>query len=821
MVSCEASLRQCYLVPRQFRVGITLLEPSSTLPTSPFRDNLRIADQPVTRLLGWTSETNRSKTLSCSSVTRTIIGAMVTAKSSHDTVLAGESLLFIGSEPEVARTVSSEWIAEAVRKSLSVHIENAIIIEPLSLTYATITEEFLIIACEINQAVDLSYTTFKRNALMNGTIFRAGVSFQGATFECDAMFDDCKLEGGDVNFAGVHVFGMFLANRASFGEAAGTWFHHAVFDKSGLFNEAIFKGGVSFADSHFLGGAEFVSTRFENDTVALFERVKIDGFARFDQCRFEGTAIFFCAQLGSDATFTQTQFVNPLLETTFYQAEISGSAVFHGAVFHGPLLFYSSHIGRDACFQGAVFKGPASFNGTRIGGVALFHSEQNLPSAVFEDAAEFINLDAASDVYLGGVKFRNGNKWADFGSSRIGGSFFASNVVFESGARFAKMKVNGDAFFQGAIFRKKANFNGAEVNGFAFFRALPEEQVPATCFEGEADFKYFRVGLNAEYSSGTKSTLPIQEPSGSGCVFKGPTSFSFARIEARGIFRDAQFLRGSMPKFVGTHFGQDAFFEGATFDDEVNFRAAEISGEGRFDGTLFKASASFREASCRVLYFCKSGLVRSEGKEQLQFQQGVDLRGCNYKRIEADWLSLVRQFQPYDRQPYLQIERVYRDAGQDEEADRIYLARKKREHYNKTGVSKLLDWLYWRGVNYGVRPLRLLLFALITLAWGTVVFYAPRAGQSKATSSPVGGNPMVQGNRSVCMNKWGLGQATRFSIRAFLPIDLPLERECEVSDERRIGLRFSDWASFLRLLGWLVVPIGASAFTGLLRRVTP
>ncbi len=104
-----------------------------------------------------------------------------------------------------------------------------------------------------------------------------------------------------------------------------------------------------------------------------------------------------------------------------------------------------------------------------------------------------------------------------------------------------------------------------------------------------------------------------------------------------------------------------------------------------------------------------------------QFQKAVDLRGCTYDRIQVDWRSLLRRrdgnerINPYDRQPYARLEKIFRAVGQDRAADKVYLERRRVERqrmFIQAPLSWLGDLLYKWIANYGVRPYRLIFFRL-------------------------------------------------------------------------------------------------------------
>ena len=64
--------------------------------------------------------------------------------------------------------------------------------------------------------------------------------------------------------------------------------------------------------------------------------------------------------------------------------------------------------------------------------------------------------------------------------------------------------------------------------------------------------------------------------------------------------------------------------------------------------------------------------------------------------------------------------------------------------------------------------------------------------------------------------------AARLSLRLFLPVDVPLLADHHPSDSRWFwAVKFSDLAGFLKIMGWILLPVAIASVTGLLRRVAP
>lgn len=522
-------------------------------------------------------------------------------------------------------------------------------------------------------------------------------------------------------------------------------------------------GQAAFMDVHIVGILLADGMYFAEGVKADFNRARIDKFAFFRRVIFKGEADFGAFKVGGNASFAGAQFIAEGKTTSFSAANFEGDASFEGALFATGVLFIGVQIAGQARFPGAQFKLGVGFNGARIERAAFFRGrpEKGIPPASFEGETDFIGVLFGSDADFDGAVFQ-GRLW--FSRAQIGGSALFRKARFLKGSK---------PFFRGTRFRQRATFQEARFEDLADFRA--------TQFSAEALFHGAIFAGKAEFDA---------------CTFAGLADFSRTSEEGRDL--------------PGSIFG------------ELTLDHAGFQADARFEDSAFLGKTSFRETSFRVVYFSANGRVKVCEEEREQFQGTLDLRGCKYDRIRVSWPSFLSHLEPYDRQPYVQLEKAHRQAGQDEQADQVYLERRRVERAMKKRLAWFLDWIYWRGANYGVRPLRLLLFAVLLVGWGVFIFRFPGAVRDKtpAASNAAGSTPAAQ-RAAGCPKQLRFWEATRLSAREFMPVDLPLLKDCEASDERRFRLRFSDWAALLKITGWIIVPVGIAALTGLLRRVAP
>jgi hypothetical protein len=237
-----------------------------------------------------------------------------------------------------------------------------------------------------------------------------------------------------------------------------------------------------------------------------------------------------------------------------------------------------------------------------------------------------------------------------------------------------------------------------------------------------------------------------------------------------------------------------------------------------FKGARFlRGKISFQDTDFRVVYFRNSveEKVPTVGLPQFPARGDgeLDLRGFSYGRIFLAWREALDIIEPYDVHPYRQMERAFRDMGLDRDADRVYLAQRwralrlkgPRQWLNRAG-----GFLYWLFARFGVRPWRLAGFSFVLLLISIGIFDQPKAVIS-VKDSPCTAHTL---NRR---------EALGVSLDYFLPVPVPVAACWVASRETAFALfgqpvSFSLWGSVLKLMGWIFVPLGVAALTGLLRR---
>jgi hypothetical protein len=452
------------------------------------------------------------------------------------------------------------------------------------------------------------------------------------------------------------------------------------------------------------------------------------------------------------------------------------------------------------------------------------------------------------------------------GSAKFRAERAFHRTTFQGEAIFRNARVTGNLEFDGTLFESDVFFEGIDIGGSAFFRTYNKEH--RTIFAGKASFAHARFDKEVVFDGAEFRSIAIfdgmqagrarfcDDADGNGnrmtfaeratfcsatfrfgaefyAEFKALSDFSEAHFTTLADFTSSKFgSKGA--NFIGSRFERGACFNHAEFGGTADFSASVSERELRFIGTVFSAPVRFLEARSKVVFFGKpcvptgaNGLWQKLTNKNFALEQSasmidsVDFRGFQYERIYAKLDLLFMRLQPFDRQPYSQMENALRLIGEERSAHRAYLERRKQERKLKFGLSSmhhwLLDWVYKLGANYGIRPFRLVLAACILIAIGVAIFSQGHALAPKDSSQNVDCKQL----------------AVEASIHYFLPMDSPVGAECIPTSKvvavsipipliaRSITLSARpDWyGTALRILGTILMGIGVAASSGLLRRI--
>jgi pentapeptide repeat protein len=717
--------------------------------------------------------------------------------------------------------------------SVSIELKHAIIEGPLNLKYITFKGEVTFINCEFSDTVDFSFATFQRSvSFVDNSVFKKRVDFRAAHAMRDFRVSYSQFKD-DCCFMDFRADEVFRAEGTHFNTAS---FEQAVFAKRVFFcpknpeekndtaKQVQFDGDVTFMDAHIQGAAHFEGAAFNG--AADFRRTQIESSVHF------GCFIDRPGESGQ-AAFIRTCFVG---DAKFNGARIQGTAYFRGVHFHGNADFERAWIGGHALFiqrnkhnssVPACFMKEARFLSAYVGGNAEFDG------ACFEEEAIFERIEVNRNAFFRSFYDPNGT---------------LIKTEFKGKASFLGSRIKGDAEFRGTKFTgvhvtqktKKADFEGFQVEGTAFFNdkfdGLPVGNV---CFNIPVEF------MNAHFHQQAK--FPH-------ACFKKGVDFTNLTVDGSAEFECAKFHEET--KFISAYFKNQISLKNAEFNGKLDFTDLKVDGAAFFDEAKFlNTETKFHASRFKTLYL--KGAVFNPRKfekrwsdsiwekslpyykkrlwHQIKSNGNIDMSGTTYDYIQVDLDNILLCLDPYDRQPYTQLEKSYRSVGQDREADIVYYDGSCRAGQqlwstvcregdfatlSKRRARRELPRAFFNGFQrkvfrYGVRPYRLLLISFGMLLLGMLVFVnAGSIVHKDVRERALHPEPHV--------TTWG--EAFNMSLRQFIPVvEIPPGADWVPSDRLapllgKAHISFAGYATMQRIFGFILIPLGVASLTGLLRR---
>lgn len=686
-----------------------------------------------------------------------------------------------------------------------------------------------------NGEANLRYSRFG-GIRCSGTEFKADLDLNSAKVDGDAFFGSDHV-GNLIGFYGntylqsLHVDGNLEISGADFkGEVdlESLRVGGDLFVRSPTINErTVFRKGIDCPVAQITGNAEFIGAVFSSD--ASFAGINVGGDALFRtdekemRTTFSAEVDFSSAHIAGDALFNGTHFEGP---ASFSQLQVGGNLrcfqnVELRTVFDSSANFSSVSVGGNVNFDGAEFNGKTDFSGLRTEGHAFFRTDKEGNRVNFNGEANFRDANIKQSAEFDGADFQG---IAIFNRTHFGSSAYfrtdsrENRTTFQNESQFMNMRIGQNAEFTGAIFRGEARFDNAQFESDAFFRKDASGKSVTFCCQPK--FLATVFGSDALFA---------------GADFQAGARFSSSRFKGEAEFENAAFGPGAEARFIHTTFNWGGNFKHARFAANADFSAAVATGDTHFTDAVFSGPCVFRDASFRILLFGDPPKEKTERSPNeltelagpASFEGPVDFRGLVYERIYANVSSLTKRLEPFDRQPYQQLEASLRKAGDDDDADLIYLAKRKRERQRKFRRSTILlwafDWIYKLIANYGIRPLRLIIYGLVLVAFGALFFSQP--GAIELAKKP---------KETPAATAIPFGEGLYVSIRNFLPIDVPMGSGW-TPVAKEVPIRFAlgrysvqcrgfhpDWyATILRVAGAILVGLGLGTVTGLLRRIAP
>jgi hypothetical protein len=285
-------------------------------------------------------------------------------------------------------------------------------------------------------------------------------------------------------------------------------------------------------------------------------------------------------------------------------------------------------------------------------------------------------------------------------------------------------------------------------------------------------------------------------------------------VEVTGV---AQFFHLQVSGDVAIRNAHFTYQNTSTDDDTVQFGESDIRGDMFIENSVFDGSFSLNQSNLKGLKFDHVAIAKKLDLGHAHIEkvfglnlatdsshpQHIVLNGLFYgdlAGVDANLSALIDRAsnEVYDAQSYVQLENYYRLHGRPDEADRAFIKSKSLERNKLSWSGWLINWFLFLSVGYGRRPQNALYISMVVVLLGMIIFRKSSDMQMQdAKSSPRIYNPF-----------W-------YSLDLLTPfIDLDAAKTWMPREDWSFG---RNYARVQRILGWILVPIGLAAITGILK----
>jgi uncharacterized protein YjbI with pentapeptide repeats len=396
-----------------------------------------------------------------------------------------------------------------------VQIKAARIEGALDLSGCTNVPPLALIACVLNEAMDISHARIARLSLQASTLPRLNadhVEIGGALNITTLRPAGAEgLESLIVQARGARVGGDFVATGAKLARRLDAGDDALCLDNAHISGEMLLDNGfeafgrVSLVNAHIDGAlsldAGHLLNRAEAGDAHAFnaEGARLSGLWLTGKLKAEGEVRLASARIDGDVDLTGATLRNEgATSLNLTNAHIGGQVLADGARLGGQVLLVGARIAKNLDLRGLeVLPRTVQRNETHgraidatnisVGGAALFHGA-NLKG-------ELLLADARIEGYLafGGGRFINGGQWAIRApNARVGGNLtfkiadngfapLGQKTVIEGGAKFDRAQIDGSVAWAALELRGPGpenakggmlSFSDARITGTIQARAL-------------------------------------------------------------------------------------------------------------------------------------------------------------------------------------------------------------------------------------------------------------------------------------------------------------------------------------------------------------
>ncbi|HEV2841283.1 MAG TPA: pentapeptide repeat-containing protein [Chthoniobacterales bacterium] len=486
-------------------------------------------------------------------------------------------------------------------------------------------------------------------------------------------------------------------------------------------------------------------------------------------------------------------------------AQIPWDLSLNGCEFTSAVTFFGVHFLRPVSFRGTTFKQDANFSSAKFEGHAFFRK------TVFGGSVNFSFAEIIGNLEADDAQFKNPQALITFNTLKVKQNALFRRATFDGTVNFEAANIGISFDATGARFNNKeeaVKFSGIEIG-----RAMHLEN---TIFEGSANFNEAQIRFHfqadgAEFRSENAAVLNVKcggDGFFAGVRFSGPADFTASHFRSLGIGAKERETPPIRQLFLSNVTIRDLLIIRNVSIQELIALSLKVEGSATFTDVTIQQEADLSYSNFTVLDLARTSWPTNNMNGRKFRMQGI---GYKYIRLEEDGLesrsallNLVGQ-SGYAADVYNNLEEFFLRQGYREDADRAFIARKRRERndlprWRPAWLGSLtLDLL----VGYGRHPWQAGVPCVFFVALGCLLFSREKMERQKPEELKEGQDPLHGYSRL-----W-------YSLGLFLPfVDLKSDRIWKPKDER--------W--FLRhymrvhiLLGWVLIPVLLAAISGLIK----
>ncbi len=715
----------------------------------------------------------------------------------------------------------------------------------------------------------------KRETHFEDTLFELAVNFDEAQFEHDAYFDRAMFVN-NASFENAQFRRSFFRDAGFLGKANFTSAKRKSVESPGaiVFDRAKFAKAAEFRNRVF-GEASFQAVDFQDD--AGFSGVRFDGEASFHGARFHNGAVFHEAIFQATAAFNSAVWEQ---KAVFWAAKFRGPPDFKHAAFRAEAFFSDAEFAREVVFgpdptQERSDSGPKTveipvrtFHDQAFFSNCTFRRDAVFADIMFPRGAEFTTAKFLSKADFTMVKFGEKKGESDLGSETEGrfrqaefrgGAYFKA-AVFRGKADFEKASFVGGVDFSAADFLKETVFKKARFASGPM-RATAPARFDLCTFHDIADFTEARFQEAALFSC----SLINRELRFENARFENDLDFAGITVEpnARISFvgarcEDIMFGHQVLPDFprgaVETKALQEArqrmekgrsvphrlISDSGKASGEPSYPAIDLTG-AFYSRLLFIRWEELEPAINRSLTGGtdhgraqgwqggrRTKPISNKGAKEAGRSEGQDNKAAQTGKGETEQTRVEMELAR--RKAEIAMLRLlaknYAAVGSKEDKLESYKFYREKLYAHQ---GQWVDWFIAHSTGFGARMLWMLpwMLGFVAIPWFIYLWRYPVS--IEADPGHVDGEVSLLAwakTQDLALSGWKESvymvlNTLGFSINAFVPaVELFGFKGWHASYKEIIPgwwVSFSFIASIQRVAGWLIIPIGIAAFSGLFK----